>query len=894
MKQVFIIASVCCLLVLRGDQLFAQVRLPRLISDSMILQRDAKVKIWGWASPAEKVAIEIAGKKYDAVTGSDGKWMTILSAERAGGPYNMTIKGINSITIRNILFGDIWLCSGQSNMQQPMERMVDRYPEELEKPQHPYIRRFEVPTAYNFKEPLEDLQSGNWSTVNATSIPGFYAIAYFFAKNLFKKYQIPIGLIQVASGGGPAEGWLSEDALKEFPIHLATAKRFKDDAFRDSISREDARVNKQWYSHVWENDKGMQEEIKWFEPGYDASGWGAMQVPGYWNNQGLRISNGVVWFRKEINLPVCMTGRPAKLRLGNIIDRDSVYVNGVFTGATGYQYPPRRYRIATGVLKPGKNIITIKVINYGGQGGFYKGKPYYLAVGKDSISLEGEWQYKLSVATGPIPGSTTFSYQPLGLYNAMISPLLNYVIKGVIWYQGEANTTRAEEYKELFPALISNWRQKWGLGNFPFLYVQLANYMEQQKEPSESDWAELREAQLQTLSVPNTAMVVAIDVGEWNDLHPSNKKDVGIRLALAAQKIAYGDKTVVHSGPLYKSMRIEDDKITIEFSNTGTRLIAKDGALRHFAIAGTDRNFVWANAEIKKGKIVVWEKTVSRPIAVRYAWADNPEDANLYNQEGLPASPFRTDTFPHPKKAGTRGWKNKNCAVALTYDDALNEHLDKAIPMLDSFGIKASFYLAGYSGVLNARFSEWKKAAGNGHELGNHTLSHPCKGKLPGREFVTADNDLDNYSIGRLVNEIRGLNALLSTLDGKNKRTFAYPCGDTRIGDSSYLDQMKDEFTGARGVRTGLEDLKTTDPYDFNAILINGQSGDELIELVKKAMAGRKLLVFLFHGVGGGHGLNVSLDAHLKLLQFLKENEKDIWVAPLTDIAEYIKQKKRN
>jgi len=246
----------------------------------------------------------------------------------------------------------------------------------------------------------------------------------------------------------------------------------------------------------------------------------------------------------------------------------------------------------------------------------------------------------------PLQGETFIRWKPLGLYNAMIAPLIKYPIKGVIWYQGESNSDRAMEYRRLFPALIADWRINWKQGYFPFLYVQLPNFMEARPEPSESNWALLREAQLKTLSVPNTAMVVAIDLGEWNDVHPLNKKDVGKRLALAARKVAYGDDEVVYSGPIYESMKIDHDKVTLTFKHIGSGLMARDeGELKGFAICGTDSQFVWAQAKIEGDKIIVWNHNITNPIAVRYAWADNPADANLYNQEGLPASPFRTDEF---------------------------------------------------------------------------------------------------------------------------------------------------------------------------------------------------------------------------------------------------------
>jgi sialate O-acetylesterase len=619
----------------------AQVKLPRLINDSMILQRDTEVNIWGWASVDEKVTINFHNKTYTTTAGKDGKWRITLSPMKAGGPYDMNITASNNITIKNILMGDVWVCSGQSNMELPMERLRDKYPDIIAAANNLNIRQFNVSTRYNFKSPQEDLATGSWETATSISVLHFTGVGYFFAKALYEKYHVPIGLIKSASGGTGPEAWMNEDALKEFPYYLRTVEKLKGDAYVDSIKKSDSITNTAWYNNIWVRDKGLHEEKKWFDTSYDASSWQVMTVPGYWENAGLKNTHGVVWFRKEINVSLLMTGKPTRLFLGTIVDRDSVYVNGTLVGATQYQYPPRKYNIPAGLLKKGKNILVVRIINYYGSGGFNKDKPYRLFTRDDTIDLKGKWQFKLGAACDTIPASTTFEYKPEGLFNAMIAPLTNYTIKGVIWYQGEASTGKASEYQNLFSALIKNWRQQWKQGDFPFLYVQLANYMEVKEEPSESQWAELRDAQLKTLTVPNTAMVVTIDIGEWNDLHPLDKEDVGKRLALAAKNIAYGEKNTIYSGPVYQSMRIEGNKIIISFTQVGSGLIAKGNTdLKYFSVARADKKFVWAKAKIENNKVIVWSNAITHPVAVRYAWADNPEGANLYNKEGLPASPF--------------------------------------------------------------------------------------------------------------------------------------------------------------------------------------------------------------------------------------------------------------
>ncbi len=637
--------SLCFYLLLFSGTAFCQVRLPRLISDGMVLQRGDSAKIWGWAAEGEKVTIKFTGKTYRTTTGSDGKWAVMLSELKTGGPYSMDINASNHINLKNILIGDVWVCSGQSNMDLPMSRVEDRYKDVIANSKNPAIRRFFVSKRYDFNRPQEDLQSGYWESANPDSILRFTATGYFFAKALYEKYKIPIGLIHASVGGSPAEAWLSEDALKEFPAHLETAEKFKDNDYLNQIANKDKAVSDAWYSLLQRKDKGLEDGQKpWFDPTYNASDWATMNVPGYWADEDLGLVNGVVWFRKEIDVPAFMAGKPAKLLLGRVVDSDRTYVNGKFVGSVSYQYPPRKYDVPESLLKEGKNVIVIRIINNTGRGGFILDKPYQLSVAGQTIDLKGQWQYKLGAIMNPLPPKTFIEWQPLGLYNGMIAPLLNYTIKGVIWYQGESNAARPLEYQRLFPAVIADWREKWNQGDFPFLYVQLANFMEVNDQPTESSWAELREAQLKTLDVSNTGMAVAIDIGEWNDIHPLNKADVGKRLALAAQKVAYGDKKVVYSGPIYQSMRIDGNKIILTFTHIGSGLVVQRGdELKHFAIAGTDKKFVWAKAKIEGNKVVVWNDKITRPVAVRYAWADNPDSANLYNKQGLPASPFRTD-----------------------------------------------------------------------------------------------------------------------------------------------------------------------------------------------------------------------------------------------------------
>jgi len=627
----------------------AQVKLPRLIRDSMVLQRDTKLNIWGWAAKGEKVDIKFNGKTYKTKTGADGKWLIVLPSQKAGGPFTMDIIGSNKITLKDILVWDVWVCSGQSNMVHQMNIHDVTYAKDIAEANYPQIRHFWIPTLTSLQGPQDDLPTGYWKPAVGDEVRPFSAIAYFFARNIYEKYHVPIGLINSSVGGTPIEAWTSEEGLKEFPLLQATIQKNKDTAYVNGLSRRAFSGNGNRMPPQ-QRDKGLTGSLPWYDPRYvPASGWHTINIPGYWEDQGIRDLNGVVWYRKEIELPASMDGKPARVFLGRIVDADVLYINGKQVGNTTYQYPQRRYIIPAGLLRTGKNLFVIKVTNNFGKGGFVPDKPYYIFAGSDTIDLKGYWQYKVGEVFEPRNGGgggfgINAQNEPAALYNAMIAPLINYTIKGFLWYQGEANTGRAAEYAKLQPAQITDWRNKWKQGDLPFLYVQLPGFMDMNYLPSESQWAALRESQLKSLSVPNTGMAVAIDLGEWNDIHPDNKKAVGDRLALIAEKMVYGEKDIVFSGPLFQSAVTDGSKIVISFTNTGSGLVTNDGEeLNQFAIAGADKKFVWAKAKIEGDKVVVWNEGVANPMYVRYAWADNPDGANLFNKEGLPASPFRTD-----------------------------------------------------------------------------------------------------------------------------------------------------------------------------------------------------------------------------------------------------------
>jgi sialate O-acetylesterase len=629
----------------------ANVTLPVLVSDGMVLQRDTKLIIWGWASPAEKVQVKFNKKIISTVTDPDGNWKVSLPPMNEGGPYTMEIKGNNTINIKDILVGDVWFCSGQSNMVLNMERVKEKYPDDIAAANFPEIRNFFIPTASDVASIHKDLPPGKWVSASPENVLGFGAVSFFFARSIYEKYKVPIGIINSSVGGTPIEAWTSEEGLNEFTQLISRIAKLKDTSYLNPIlrtSRQQAITSQGPAGNYRQTDKGIDSPKPWYDVTYIPDGWHKFWLPGYWEDQGVKGLNGIVWFRKEVSLPASMTGKPAKLFMGRIVDADQVYINGIPSGSITYQYPPRRYNLPSGLLKQGENIIVIRVTNNSGKGGFVPDKPYLLIAGSDSIDLRGEWLYKVGQVFRPAPfqpgqisQNISMQNEPTGLYNTMVAPILNYKLKGILWYQGESNSGRPMEYHKLLPALIEDWRNKWQQGTLPFLFVQLPNFMEVQYLPSESQWAELRSAQFNSLSVPNTAMAVTIDAGEWNDIHPLEKKVVGERLALAARKLAYGNDMIVFSGPLYKSSFKEADSIIIEFDHIGSGLFAKGGGnLNYFAIAGADKKFVWAETKIYNNQVTVWSDEIKNPAYVRYAWADNPEGANLYNIEGLPASPF--------------------------------------------------------------------------------------------------------------------------------------------------------------------------------------------------------------------------------------------------------------
>ncbi len=611
----------------------------------MVLQRNAKVKVWGWSEPNKRITVLFLNHSYRTLADLNGKWSVTLMEHEAGGPFEMEIQGKTKVVLHDILIGDVWICSGQSNMQLPMTRVKDNYEDIVKNTVNSRIRQFDVPEHYDFHSPCENTEKSEWKPVTRETILDFTAVGFFFAKCLYDMDSVPIGLIKTAIGGAHIEAWMSRESLRKYPEKIQAVDRFSNDQYVKQLMQIEETREKQWYEQLDKLDQGLQcDKPQWYAENYDDSDWQTAQIPAYLVDIGISFKNGAFWFRKDITLPASLAGKPARIFMGRIVDADFVYINGNFVGTTAYQYPPRKYDVPAGLLKEGKNTIAVRVISNRGKAGFITEKPYQLNFENQSVDLTGEWKYRVGAFAEMLPEKTFLHQIPVGLYNGMFSPISEYTVKGVLWYQGESNTSNPEEYEDLFTQMIKEWRIKLKQENLPFLYVQLPNYMERENIQAAGKWPLLREAQLKALKVPNTAMVVAIDVGEWNDLHPLDKQNIGIRLALAARKVAYGDRQSVAMGPIYQRMEVQGNLAILSFAHTGSGLVSKDGnELRDFEIAGPDGIFFDADAYIENNQVIVSSRNVAAPAQVRYAWCDSPKSVNFYNREGLPASPFRSE-----------------------------------------------------------------------------------------------------------------------------------------------------------------------------------------------------------------------------------------------------------
>jgi sialate O-acetylesterase len=658
-RNFFCFAALCLLpCVARAD-----VRLPALIGDNMVLQQGRKARVWGKAAPGEQVTVAIAGHTERAVADAAGRWETFVGPLKAGGPFTLTIAGRNTLTINNVLVGEVWVCSGQSNMEFHLSQANGGMQAAAEA-NYPEMRLFTVRRATS-AAPLDDVD-GRWVVASPQTAPSFSAVGFFFGRELYQKLKVPVGLIHSSWGGTPAEAWTSQQTLASLPDLKPILERYDRERNDPNIGRDYAQKLALWQRTYTQQDPGNAgEAMGYASPTLDASGWQRMTLPQYWESAGLNI-DGAVWFRREVDVPADWAGRDLVLSLGPVDDFDTTYFNGTRVGATGPETPdsfstPRVYKVPGSLVRAGRNLIALRVFDSSGNGGF-AAVPGQMSLSTENaqpqhvVSLDGPWSYKVEAEFKPVqPDYSKMPAQPPGpknpnspsvLYNAMLAPLTPYAIRGAIWYQGESNAGRAYQYHALFPAMIRDWRAAWGEGDFPFYFVQLANWKARPQDSIDSEWAELREAQAMTArTVPHTGMAVTIDIGNPDDLHPRDKLDVGTRLARWALAETYGRKAET-SGPLYRDFRIEGDKVRLRFTHAaGLRAQPAGAALRGFFVAGADHKFYPAEARVEGDSVVVSSKSVAQPLAVRYDWADSP-DGNLYNSDGLPASPFRTDDWP--------------------------------------------------------------------------------------------------------------------------------------------------------------------------------------------------------------------------------------------------------
>jgi sialate O-acetylesterase len=653
------LAAFASLLLSLAGAARADVRVPSVIGDNMVLQQGRQARVWGWAAPGERVTVSFRGEKATADADARGRWEVFVGPHKAGGPFELSVAGRNTLTFRNVLVGEVWVCSGQSNMEWPLVNAQDGAKESAAA-DYPLIHLFTV-TKKTSADPLDNVE-GRWVVTTPKEAAQFSAVGYFFGRELFQRLKVPVGLIHTSWGGTPAEAWTSRAVLAADPTLKPILERY-DRQLLDlpRLQREYEAAQAEWARKYMTEDSGNKgEPAGYAKPEYDVASWKRMRLPQLWESAGLDV-DGVIWFRREVEVPASWAGKDLTLKLGAIDDFDTTYFDGERVGSTGADTPNswmarREYRIPGSLVRAGRNTLAVRVYDRMGGGGFGGGEMSLAPAGAakaEVLPLDGEWLYK-EEATQPsrridwgsqpqAPGPAN-PYSPVVLYNAMLAPLFPYAIRGAVWYQGEANAGRAYQYRTLFPSMIRDWRAAWGEGDFPFYFVQLANWKARPVDSIDSEWAELREAQALTLKAPHTGMAVTIDIGNPDDIHPRNKLDVGQRLARWALADTYGMK-IEKSGPLYDSYKVEGDKVRVSFTHAGG-LKTRDGAApTSFYVAGADRKFVPAEARVEQGSVVVWGKGVPAPVAVRYAWADNPA-ANLYNSDGLPASPFRTDDWP--------------------------------------------------------------------------------------------------------------------------------------------------------------------------------------------------------------------------------------------------------
>jgi sialate O-acetylesterase len=612
-----------------------------IFGDNMVLQRGKANTIWGWSDPGDKVQVEVGGKRASGVAGPEGRWEVKIHPPHVGGPYTITIKGHQTVELHNVLVGDVWLCGGQSNMQVSL-LVVPNADEEIKAANFPEVRFYSV--AQHAAYHRVAVPEGTWKVVSPETADRLSAVAYYFARKVQQEIHVPIGLVVDAVGGTPAEAWTSADALrplKDFDVPLAELEKLT-----AANGPEYGNYVMHWYDQY---DVGLKGN--WSAVDLDDSSWKLVDVPGGFAELGVPEAPALVWFRREITVPETVPAGRTLIFLGSVERMDTVYINGKSVGASAWVENPRVYFIPDRVLKPGKNVIAIRVLKTKPQGGFL-GKPedlHLMLADKTSIPVAGKWKAQVSVDARP-PQPLPIGYQnwpvmPSVLYEGMLAPIAPLSITGTLWYQGEENSDRGFQYRKIMPVMIADWRKLFAQGDLPFYIVSLPAFHHRSETPIDDTWAETRESQaIAAASVRNSCLAVTIDTGESDNIHPKEKLPVGERLALCALARHYA-KRVVYAGPTLASVKRRPTSVRLRFAHTDGGLVVKGQKLEEFAIAGEDRKWYWADARIEGNTVVVSSPSVPNPKEVRYAWQGNPS-ATLFNGAGLPTLPFRTDTWP--------------------------------------------------------------------------------------------------------------------------------------------------------------------------------------------------------------------------------------------------------
>ncbi|TDE15713.1 sialate O-acetylesterase [Dyadobacter psychrotolerans] len=634
-------------LLIFNTSAFAQLRLARLFSDHVVLQRQKPIPVWGWAKAGEKVTVSLAGQTQSVKTANDGKWTVKFTPLEAGGPHVMTVTAKSGkASVNDILIGEVWLCSGQSNMEWPVSA-ANNFAKEKQNAEFPQIRHFRVDHVVSLT-PEKDLASGEWKVASAETVGGFTAIGFFFAREVFQKLNVPIGILHSSWGGSQIEGWISKEAMlgsEELKGYAETMPKTWEEA--------DVVMDRKLKNQLFKNsdfNPSEDDEKKYTSGDADFSAWQHAADPlGQWDWKGLMGFRGEGYMAKLIDVPAEMAGKATTLSLAENDGKTDVYINGKLIKSETIR-GVRKISVPANTWKSGSNQLVVKAgkmisASWFGTGMSGKAADLYLEDDSQKISIATDWKIMPSFA-GKHEYAHLMNNVGTTIYNAMIVPLIPFAIRGGLWYQGESNAGRAYQYRQAFPLMINDWRKLWD-DNFSFYWVQLSSFGSDNNSNQGSNWAELREAQNMTLSLPKTGMAVTTDIGNPKDIHPTNKQDVGHRLAVNALKFDYG-QDVVFSSPLYENIKVEGNKATISFKYADSGLITKDryGYVKGFEIAGEDKVFHYAKAEIMGNQVVVSNSLVTKPVSVRYNWADAPEDGNLFNKEGFPASSFRTDTWP--------------------------------------------------------------------------------------------------------------------------------------------------------------------------------------------------------------------------------------------------------